>query len=349
MLAAVLEASLPPIRSLVVEPRPYVVSRPFEDSNVGSNLSSLAGAAWLARRLDRDLIVDWRGMSQLQDASLNYFSEFFATPAELIGVRTLYAPVQGAAYEQSRADTAWLSPSEAREAAVAGTAAERYVVLQPYHGLDRVHDGAESERFRLLREFYREIRPAPRIEVELDRWAADHFDGAFFIGVNVRTGNGRYFGRSMPYAQRVDISIFDDEPRFLRVLESACRRCARRLPRPLRDDFRVFYATDSAPMSELLARLPNAVTRRRVFPPPGTGDLYAFEGDDGEDRDAIEDTLADMFLLARCDALVYNSSLFNQYARIVTGWYGGNHVHIETLFLHHQLRWAWRAVRRRLP
>jgi hypothetical protein len=29
----------------------YVVSRPFPDSNVGSNLSSLAGAAWLAQRV----------------------------------------------------------------------------------------------------------------------------------------------------------------------------------------------------------------------------------------------------------------------------------------------------------
>ncbi len=27
----------------------YVVSRPFPDSNVGSNLASLAGALWLAR------------------------------------------------------------------------------------------------------------------------------------------------------------------------------------------------------------------------------------------------------------------------------------------------------------
>jgi hypothetical protein len=332
----------------MVESRAYVVSRPYEDSNVGSNLASLAGAAWLARRLGRDLIVDWRGMSQLQDKSLNYFSEFFAAPSELTGVRTLYAPVDGVAYEQSRADAAWLAPPEARGVSAAGRADPPYLVLQPYHGLDRIHDGSESERFRHLRSFYREIRPAPRIEAELDRWAADHFDGAFVVGVNVRTGNGQYFGRGMPYASRVDVSIFENGRRFMRLLGSACRRCTRRLPRPLRDDFVMFYATDSAPMSELLAGLPNAVTRRRVFPPPGTGDLYAFEDGDYTDRDAIEDTLADMFLLARCDALVYNSSLFNQYARIVTGCFGGNQLHIETLFLRHRMRWAWRAVRRRL-
>ncbi len=278
----------------------------------------------------------------LLDACSRAIRSFVLEPGKFV-----YAPVDGLAYEESRGDAAWLAPAEAR-AAAAGDVDARYLVLQPYHGLDRIHDGSESERFRLLRTFLRRIRPARRIEAELDSWAADHFDGAFVVGVNVRTGNGQYFGRGMPYAGRVDVSIFEDEQRLLRVLESGCRRCLRRLPRPLRDDFVVFYATDSAPMSELLAGLPNAVTRRLVFPPPGTGDLYAFEGGRHTDREAIEDTLTDMFLLARCDALVYNSSLFNQYARVVTGWVGGNHVHIETLFLRHRLRWAWRAVRRRL-
>ena len=74
------------------------------------------------------------------------------------------------------------------------------------------------------------------------------------------------------------------------------------------------------------------------FPPPGTGDLYRFDSRDHADRAAVVDTLADMFLLARCDALVYNNSLFNQYARVVTGWYGGNHVHVESLFLRTRAR-----------
>ena len=326
--------------------RGFVVSRPYRDSNVGSNLSSLAGAAWLARRLSRDLVVDWRGQSQLQDESLNYFSEFFATSGELVGVRTHYAPVDGLDYEAAEADAAWLSPGEAR-AASAGESTQ-YLVLQPYHGLDRLHPGAESERFRLLRDFYREIRPAARIEEEVARWAVDHLDGAFVVGVNVRTGNGRYFARGMRYAARVDVSVFENRERFLRVLERTCRRCARRLPRPLRDDFRVFYATDSEPMSQLLAGLPNAVTRRRVFPPPGAGDLYAFADDPYGDRAAVEDTLADMFLLARCDALVYNSSLFNQYARVVTGWFSGNHIHFETQFARGRARQLGGIARRRL-
>jgi hypothetical protein len=82
--------------------------------------------------------------------------------------------------------------------------------------------------------------------------------------------------------------------------------------------------------------LPRAKTRRTLFPPPGAGDLYSF-ADDGSDRRAVIDTLADMFLLARCDALVYNTSVFNQYARVVTGCFGGNLVHLETQFLQRRI------------
>jgi hypothetical protein len=45
----------------------YVVNRPYPDSNVGSNLSSLAGALYVARALGRELVVDWRGLRQLRD------------------------------------------------------------------------------------------------------------------------------------------------------------------------------------------------------------------------------------------------------------------------------------------
>lgn len=329
-------------------PRGSVVTRPYEDSNVGSNLASLAGAAWLAGRLDRELIVDWRGLSQLGDKSLNYFTEFFEAAPETLGVPTRYAPVDDD-YGRESSGGEWLSPGEARALAEGRRATDaEHVVLQPYHGLDRIHPGPEPERFRVLRSFYRALQPAEPIAAEVEAWAAKHLDGAFVIGVNVRTGNGRYFGRGEHFRGRVDVSVFDDRERFLRTLERACRRCAARLPRPLRRDAVVFYASDSAEMSELLTSLPNAVTRRRVFPPPGTGDLYTFEGDDYTDRDSIRDTLVDMFLLARCDALVYNSSLFNQYARVLTGWFSGNQVHFESLFLRNRARYALAAVRRRL-
>jgi hypothetical protein len=327
----------------------YVVNRPFADSNVGSNLSSLAGAAWMARQLGRDLLVDWRGMRQLHDPSVNYASEFFAMPDQLLGVPVHVAPLDDAEYAEGSPDARWASPAEARELANTQNAGlPRFLVLQTYHGLDRVHPGPEAERFRLIRSVFRELGPAPHIARIVDGWARDNLDAGFIVGVNVRTGNGAYFKKGMRYADRVDTSLFDDQRRFLRLLERACRDRLSALPRPLRDSYRIFYATDSAEMSELLAGLPNAVTRRRRFPPRGAGDLYAFDEREYSDRDSVEDTVADMFLLSRCDALVYNTSLFNQYARVVTGCFGGNQLHFESLLWRKRFARRLSSARRRL-
>lgn len=324
----------------------FVVNRPYPDSNVGSNLSSLAGALWVASRLGRELVVDWRGQEQLRDRDANYFAEFFVQPDAPLGVRALNAPLAGADYEEGSGEAVWLSPSDARAVALSAPAdLPPYVVLQAYHGLDRVHPGPEGERVRLLRAFYHGLGPSVGIAAAVDEWWSRTIEAAFVVAVNVRTGNGQYFREGERYHGRVDTSLFSDPQKFLRLLERACLARLRDLPPPLRHDFQIFYATDSAEMSALLARLPNAVTRRRIFPPPGTGDLYAFGDSDYTDRDAIEDTIADMFLLARCDALVYNTSLFNQYARVVTGYFSGNCAHFESLLLRKRARFAVGTLR----
>ncbi len=327
----------------------YVVTRPYPDSNIGSNLSSIAGAVYVAQALGRELIIDWRGMRQLRDAKLNYFSEFFRQPDELAGVPVHYAPIGDADYSESSPDATWLEPGYAFLAAADPPAdLRRFVVLRSYHGLDRVHAGPESARFRLLRQIYRRIGPVQAIEDSLEGWRREHLHAGFVVGVNVRTGNGQYFGKGEQYVGRVDVSLFDDERRFLRLLERACRARLAPLPKALRDDFQIFYATDSGEMSALLALLPNSITRRTVFPPPNTGDLYAFGEEGHTDRDAVADTIADMFLLARCDALVYNTSLFNQYARVATGYFSGNHVHFEALVLRKRMLLLLGTARRRL-
>jgi hypothetical protein len=319
-----------------------IVTRPLPDSNVGSNLASLAGALYLARRLDRPLLVDWRGMTQLADPGVNYFSEFFATPPELLGVPVRYALGDDDTY----GDAAWLSPGEAAALARDPREAPSTVVLQPYHGPDRLHPGPEVERLALLRAFYRELSLAPALAAETEAWARAHLAAPFVVAVNVRTGNGRYFAAGDTYQHRVDISVFGNRSRFLRVLERAVRSRVASFPRSLRDASQVFYATDSAEMSELLARLPNSVTRRTEFPPPGAGDTYREADAEDTNRRSVAATLGDMFLLARADALVYNNSMFNQYARVVTGFYGGNLVHFERLFVRGRVRAAAATARR---
>jgi hypothetical protein len=153
----------------------------------------------------------------------------------------------------------------------------------------------------------------------------------------------------MPYAGRVNLGVLADEARLLRALGRAVDRLVGRLPRPVRSATATFYATDSEAMSRLLARLPGAVTRRRTYPPPNTGDLHSFEGTPTRDRESVVDTLADLFLLARCDALIYNNSMFNQYARVLNGYFGGNLVHVDALFAGRRLRLLAAGARRRLP
>ena len=309
----------------------------------------MAGAVWLAQRLERPLVVDWQGQAQLRDKSLNYFAEFFETPAAILGVPVLYAPAGVGDYSRGSAAAQWVEPDEAQRLASGRAATNaQFVVCQTFHGVERVHPGLEAERFRFLRSFYRAIQPAGFVREAAEGWWAENCDGAFVVGVNVRTGNGQYYGKGMPYAGRVDISLFDDSERFLRKIEAACRARVRRLPKQLRDDFVVFFATDSGSMSELLSRLPSARTRRTVYPPPGIGDLYSFDDEADADRRSVTDTIADMFLLARCDALVFNSSVFNQYARVATGYFAGNLVHIESLFRRKTFGARVSAIRRKL-
>src|SRR5207253_2336199 len=115
----------------------------------------------------------------------------------------------------------------------------------------------------------------------------------------------------------------------------------RGLPRFLRADYVTFVATDSAWMQEILMRLPNAVARRQTFPPRGAGHQFSdFAAEGYSDRDSVADVVADMFLLSRCNALVYNSTSFHQYARTVTDYFNGNHTHIDRYYLHGKLRRA---------
>jgi hypothetical protein len=333
-----------------VTARGYVVTRPYAGSGVGSNLGSLAGALWFARLLERTLVVDWRAMAQLRDPDVNFFSLAFDTPAELLGTPVLYAPAPEAGDYAPDSGAAWLSPNEAA-AIAAGRAAppETTIVLEPYHGLNRLHPGPDPERFKTQREIYRAFALAPELERKARAWWDETYGGSFVVGVNVRHGNGAHFGKGMPYEARLDMSVFDDLDRFRATIERACRQRARALPPSLREALAVFYATDSGLVASALAQLPRAASRRLHYPPPGSGDEHKFDRAGYSDRDGVTDSVIDMFLLARCDALVYNNTMFNEYARVATGLFGGGEVHLESLFTRLRVRRLATRMRARLP
>ncbi len=110
---------------------------------------------------------------------------------------------------------------------------------------------------------------------------------------------------------------------------------------------KIFFATDGVAMRNLLLRLPSAVTRRSIFPPAGSGRIYNdYERQGYTDTEAARDTVVDMLLLARCNALIRNGSVFNLYAQIVTDYFNGNVRNIESLYARYWLRTARIRARR---
>jgi hypothetical protein len=327
----------------------YVVTRPFPESGLGSNLASMAGAWELARRLGRDLVVDWRGMVFLKDASVNYFTRYFAQVPELDGVRIHYAPSPEAGDHLESADEARREIVPNELAAVLGAdpaALPRYLVLTEYHGLDRMGSGDRAAEHFRLRRFYRSLALRPDVQGKLDAFYDAHLANAFVVGINLGTGNiasptGRY------YYGRFDSGIFENRERLLRRIGVATWLAVRRLPRELRATRRVFYATDSAWMSDLLGRLADSHTRRTIFPPAGAGRFFVdYEQLGHSDELASEDMVIDHFLLGRCDALVYNGSMFSNYARVLTNHFSGNSRNLDSLYARY---WAATVSRRARP
>ena len=332
-----------PLQCDVLSANGFIITRPHPGSGIGSNLASLAGVIWYAQQLQRGVIVDWRGSAFLKDQSANYFSEFFETPGQMQGVPVRYAPTPELIADAPEVDLA------AARSYLTGGSPPRAFVIRDYHGLERLDlKGGEERQFWRLRDFYTCIKPRDFVQKEIDRFAAKHFADAFVIGVNLSSGNGE-FDKGQTYQGRVDIDIFSEDRVFLRKVERARELAVRGLPRAFRDKARIFFATDAYKMHRLLSQLPNSVTRRTVFPPPGVGRVYCDYNDPGySDRDAIVDAIVDMFLLAKCQALIRNGSVFNAYAVTVTNHFSGNVRHIETLYARYWLRAAGNRAKRLL-
>ncbi len=311
----------------------FVVTRPFPGSGIGSNLVSMAGAVWLAGRLRRELIVDWRATDFLQDKSLNLFPEYLDPVEEIQGVRVRYAHAGDPNWSQEGDGVRKLDPSEVGRV-IAGGSEDRFLVITPYHAYERIEAGGNPlERFRRLRDFYSYIQPCERLRRVIDEFAAEaRMDDAFVVAANIATGNGDYRRGTKAYG-RVKVEIFDHERRFLRMVSVARSLAIRRLPRYMRDRALTFVATDDANMRALLMQLPNAVTRRVVFPPPGAGRSFAdYDVPGYTDKDAFADIVCDHFLLARCNAIVRNPSMFSTYALVTTTFYNGNIRNVETMY-----------------
>jgi hypothetical protein len=318
----------------MVRRKGYVVADPGQRPGIGSRLLGLGQAVWLARELGRAVIVDWRRTLFLDDQSRNYFTEFFEHVPRICGVPMHYAPSRqtrtygwAVKHKQPRVDAA-LSAQLAADPA----SAPRYLVVGRAHvKLEPFAAYEEAQYAAFLEEVYRHIVPRPELVREVDEWYDANLRGHFVVGVNVATGNG-LFAPGGRYPGRVNIGMWDDPGRFLDVIEEGFARSTRPLPESTRRTAKIFVATDSGEMSELLCRLDPTVTRRKVFPPPGAGRHFTGWPElDYSARRAAADVLIDMLLLARCDALIMTRTRFPSYALVSTRHFNGNVLKIEDL------------------
>lgn len=325
-----------------MHPARLIITRPVPGSGVGSNLANLACAIYFASKSNAAVAVDWTGMEELRDKSLNMFARFFETPEQIAGVPMYYRvhAARGLPEAVFTEATELRTTAESFRYLAGGFAAEtgKAVRLSVYHGLDRVRQlapeslGSAWDDQRHLAQVYAAIRPEPGLAGRIHDWAAANLGDHFVVGVNVRAGNG-LFDRGSLYRLRVNAHVFSSKTFFLNGLRRAIKDRLAELPDPVRGEAKVFFATDTQAMSEWLRQMPGFVTRRTQFPPPGVGHAWAdYTQSDYTDIDAMEDVLADMFLLSRCQALVYNGTTFNLHARIVTRYFSGNMVNIERYY-----------------
>lgn len=322
-------------------PERVIITRPAAGSGLGSNLCNLAGALYFARETDAALAVDWTGMDELKDKSINMFSRFFDTPREIAGVPVYYRGQESRHISDDIFSAATDLRSNAESfrhigSALAGSVGN-VVRLTAYHGLDRVRKVAPElltagQEHEFLRCVFRQIKPAEWLAHKIDDWVSKNFGDAFVVGVNVRGGNGLFDAGSV-YRLRVNTGVFRNRTSFVKGIRHAAASRMAPLPSHLKAGAKVFFASDNRTMYDWLRPLPGFVTRRSVFPPPGVGHAWSdYATPEYSDIDAMEDVVADMFLLSRCHALVYNSTTFNFFARVSTQYFSGNLVHIEKFY-----------------
>jgi hypothetical protein len=315
------------------EPNGYLVANPSLRAGIGTRLLHLAETTLLARALGREVIVDWRRTPFLQNRSLNYFTEFFVPAPKILGVPVHYVPSPSTdEYEAMPRKRPVLTDRAIVERLAAEPGAgPRYLVVRKMPPLPRLPGYTRRTYDQSLRTFYEELALRPEPAAELKEWYDANLRGHVVVGLNVAHGNG-LFEPGRRFASRVNVLLFAEEERFLGLLETASNRASEGFPSAERDRYRIFYATDSAEMSELLRRLPRTVTRRTVFPPPGAGHQFSAYGQLGyTDHQAAADTIIDMLLLGRCNALVMNKSRFSRYALVTTDSFGGNVCDFEEL------------------
>jgi hypothetical protein len=293
--------------------RHAVVTR--KGTGIGSDLISVVGAIAYAARTERDLVIDWRKSRYLEDATTNLFAALFVAPTAFDSVGVVVAGPKFNGTEllqpvsQMTARRQSFEDFHAEMLAAPRRVAESVIITRPMHHLP---DVAEQKRWLGA------IAPVPRIAAAIDRYYDRHMKGHAVVGIHIRHGNGETLGsgRDMLIQRSVD-----------ELVDLSIAAVAKM---DLPADPLFFVCTDSQALRDAFkARLTHVINFDSRIGSAESGPIHT--SDFG--LQGAEDAVAEMWLLARCDRLIYSPSWFSHYARTV-GTFSAEPVNLDTVSLY---------------
>lgn len=325
----------------------FIISRPYEDSGLGANLLSFAGALYLAEKTNRDLIVDWTGLKNLNYREKNLFTEFFVPLRDYNGVNIIYSNENGDGildYDKSEVHEASLS--DCFELLDGKEFPDNFYLYDfHYRILDKNKKLTREFIFYYVRSFYFRLQPQPSIAQKIDELYKKHFEDKYVICCAVRTGNGA-FVKDGPYSMYINYinQKIISSPKFPLRLKRAAKRCTLNLQSYIASSTSYFIVTENEEMQKNLCNsLDNAFSIREKYAPPTAehgvhlpASQWGF--DDYDEYDNLEDVIINMFLMAKSDAFIYNCSGYNQYALHISNHFNGKAVNFEKVKRFNALR-----------
>jgi len=265
-------------------------------TGLGSDLISIVGAHYYARKTGRNLVIDWRNSRYLQTKSISAFNLLFKPMREINSVTVLHdeRDLDENNYPKPIAHLEGLEPKAFHTIINKGIdlKAPTIICTKPMHHLP---DACEQ------RSILSQITPIDSIISLILEFKQQHFNFGPVVGIHIRHGNGENlgFGRDDLINQGYD-NIVD-----------ACIRIVTKF------DFKdpsIFVCTDSWQLEQAFKnRYPRTITYYKNLDQQTFGPLHT----DRYGLDGAYHAIAEMFLLRYCDTLLFNRSWFSHYARIM--------------------------------
>ena len=317
----------------------YVLSNRV--AGLGDGLFHLYFSWYIARRTNRTLVIDWcKSFYNCQGMEpLNAFLYFFQPLKDIEGVPVLIAPEkirqEGNSLSSSPVFTRLISEANIGKAGLfrktitylndllnffliwpGGLSKAPVICSPPRFGMKYFRRTKQSPI--LLKKFFSHLRPLEHTQRKIDQFEQDHFSGRKVIAVHIRTFPG---------------TKTHDEQCMSRIVSAVKQQ-----QRKFGEKAVIFLCTtDPVLIDQFMAIFPNSVFYKKELPVPCKTDrsqdsfilqyqkyrympkVYRVE----YKKRLIEDTVVDMFLLAKSDVLICypGYSSFTFYPRHCGGRY----------------------------